>query len=425
MVENLYRRAGALCSLVFGLSCRRGTARASMETHTMNSPKYPDYKRNIWRDMSGYRKWILLTAVAILLMPVLSWPGATAAKTLEIGESAPPFNLPGVDGRNYSLKSFAKANILVVVFTCNHCPTAQAYEDRINQLAKNYKDKGVAVVAISPNDPKALRLDELGYSDMNDSLEDMKIRAKDKGFAFPYLYDGDKQECSRVYGPVSTPHVFIFDKKRELRYVGRIDNSEQAKRVKYRDARNAIDALLAEKPVPVEKTKTSGCSIKWSAKRGSVTKALERWAKEHVALERLDEKGIKALVRNDSGKLRLINVWSTRCGPCMEEFPELVSINRMYRNRDFELITISGDLPENEDKVLSFLKKQQASCKNYLFDSEDIYQLIDAVDKDWPGAIPYTLLIEPGGKIIYRHMGLIDPLELKKAIVGHLGRYYK
>src|SRR5262245_41900232 len=110
-------------------------------------------------------------------------------KTLAIGDAAPDFKLPGVDGKDYSLASFAEAKFLLVVFTCNHCPTAQAYEERIKRLAADYKDKGVALVAISPNDPAAVRLDELGYTDLSDSFEEMKIRAKDHHWNFPYLYD--------------------------------------------------------------------------------------------------------------------------------------------------------------------------------------------------------------------------------------------
>jgi len=138
-----------------------------------------------------------------------------------------------------------------------------------------------------------------------------------------------------------------------------------------------------------------------------------------------DAKGIKELVRNDSGKLRLVNVWATWCGACVVEFDELVEINRMYRGRKFEMITISGDSPEKKDKTLSFLKKKQASCKNYLFEPDDLYLLMESVDKESLGGMPYTLLIKPGGKIIYRRLGMIDPLELKRAIVEELGRYYK
>jgi len=375
--------------------------------------------------MSKCRQSISAAAAVVLFMAGLGLSAISRPRTLEIGARAPDFNLPGVDGRHYKLASFAKADILVVIFTCNHCPTAQAYEERIKKLADDYKSKGVALVAISPNDPKAVRLDELGYSDMNDSLEEMKIRAKDKKFNFPYLYDGDKQKASRAYGPVATPHVFIFDKERKLRYVGRIDDSEKPKRVKSRDARNAIDALLSGKNVPVERTRTFGCSIKWSSKGEYAKKAFEQWAKEAVSVKMIDANGIKELVKNDSGKLRLVNVWATWCGPCVVEFDEFISINRMYRGRDFEMITISADSPKSKDRVLSFLKAKQASCRNYLFGSEDKYELMEAVDKESLGGVPYTLLFKPGGQIIYRRLGLINPLELKKVIVGYLGRTYK
>ncbi|UCC97321.1 MAG: redoxin domain-containing protein, partial [Phycisphaerales bacterium] len=338
---------------------------------------------------------------------------------------APDFNLPGVDGRRYTLADFRNADTLVVVFTCNHCPTAQAYEERIKKLAADYQDKGLALVAISPNDPKAVRLDELGYSDMSDSFEEMKIRAKDMEYNFPYLYDGDDQAVSRLYGPARTPHVFIFDKRRALRYVGRIDDSEKPALVKSRDARSAIEALLKGKEVPVEQTGTIGCSVKWSDKRESVKYAFENWAKEGVTVETIDAKTVETLVKNDSGKLRLIGIWASWSGPGVEQLAEFVSVNRMYRRREFELVTISADSPARKGNVLSLLKRQQASCKNYLFDSEDEYRLMAAVDKNLLGGIPYTILVRPGGEIIYRRLGVVDPLELKKAIVGHVGRYYE
>jgi len=303
-------------------------------------------------------------------------------------------------------------------------PRPRPTRKRIKRLAEDYRDKDAALVAVSPNDPLAVRLDELGYSDMGDSFEDMKIRAEDKQFNFPYLYDGETQEVSRAYGPVATPHVFIFGRQRKLSYNGRVDDSENPARITSSDAAKAIEALLAGKPVPVEKTKSFGCSIKWADKRGPAKKALERWAAEEVSVEMIDEGGIRALIANDTENLRLVNVWATWCGPCVVEFPELVAINRMYRNREFETVTISADFPDNKAKVLTFLKKQQASCSNYLFDSENKYKLLEAVDPEWAGPLPYTLLIEPGGKIIFRHAGAIDPLEVKKAVVGHLGRFY-
>jgi len=348
-------------------------------------------------------------------------------KTLSIGAKAPNFSLKGVDGKTYTLASFKNAKVLAVVFTCNHCPTAQAYEDRIINLVSDYKSKGVQVVAISPNDPTAIRLDELGYSDLGDSFADMKVRAKNKGYNFPYLYDGDTEIASKQYGPIATPHIFIFDQNRKLQYSGRFDDMENpSKSPKSTDALNAINALLDKKPVPVATTKVFGCSVKWAEKSDWIEKAKTEWAAEPVTIDLIDTKGIKELLKNDTDKLRLINVWATWCGPCVTEFPEFVTMNRMYRRRDFEFISISADSPDKKAKALKFLQKSQASNKNYIFSQDDKYKLIEAIDPNWQGALPYTILVEPGGKVVYAKQGSIDPLNMKKIIVEHklIGRVY-
>ncbi len=375
--------------------------------------------------MHAARLWTSLALLAAFPLLASSGLAAGPAKTLEIGAPAPDFQLPGVDGKTYCLKDFAKAKVLVIVFTCNHCPTAQAYEARIQQLARDYEMKGVALAAISPNDAQAVRLDELGYTDVGDSLADMKIRAKDHGFDFPYLYDGDKQKVSRAYGPAATPHVFVFDRSRTLRYTGRIDDSAKPDRVTSHDTRTAIDAILAGKPVPVEKTRTFGCSIKWSDKRESARKSLERCNQEKATVEVIDKKGIKELVRNNSDKLRLINVWTTWCGPCRAEFPELITMHRMYRKRSFELMTISGDPLERKGKVLEFLNGQHASCSNYIFQGKNEYELADSLDPKWQGPVPFTLLVAPGGKVLLRQQDKMDAMKVRRAIVKYLGRVYK
>jgi thiol-disulfide isomerase/thioredoxin len=347
--------------------------------------------------------------------------------TLPIGAKAPAFSLKGVDGKTYSLASFNKYKILVIIFTCNHCPTAQAYEDRIIQLTKDYNPKGVGIVAVSPNDPKSIRLDELGYTDMSDTYAEMKLRAKQKKFNFPYLYDGDKQAMAKAYGPATTPHVFIFDRARILRFQGRIDDVEKPLETPTtHDTRNAIEELLQGREVTVKTTKVFGCSVKWAEKGDWIEKAKKQWAAEPVALEMVDLTGIKDLLKNNTDKLRLINVWATWCGPCMIEFPDFIEINRMYRGRDFEFISICLDDTAKYSKALKFLQSRQASNKNFLFNIKDKWTLIESVDPKWQGALPYTLIVEPGGKIVYAKQDLIDPAKIKKLIVEHplIGRYY-
>lgn len=348
---------------------------------------------------------------------------AEGPETLPIGSKAIDFSLPGIDGKTYTLKDFSSAKILLIVFTCNHCPTAQAYEERIKQLATDYGSKGVALVAISPNDPLSVRLDEMGYTDLGDSFEEMKIRAKDKQFNFPYLYDGETSQLSMKYGPQVTPHVFIFDSERILRYTGRIDDAEKPGTSKIHDTRNALEALLAGNAVPVDKTKTFGCSVKWPDKRDWALKEPEGWDKEPVAIADLKIEALKDILANKTEDYKLINVWATWCGPCVSEFPEFMTMHHMYRNREFELITISMDEPARKQNALNFLKKKKASTKNYILDG-DKYKFIEALDKKWEGSLPYTLFIAPGGKVLYAKPGIIDALEMKRLVANSIGRVY-
>ena len=361
-----------------------------------------------------------------LLCPMLSNManlGAQTVESLPIGAAAPDFELPGVDDKTYRLTDFAQAKVLVVVFTCNHCPTAQAYEQRIKDIHRDYKDQSVALVAISPNDAQAVRLDELGYTDLGDSLSDMKLRAKDAGFEFPYLYDGDKQTVSRAYGAKVTPHVFIFDQQRRLCYNGRIDDSE-IKEVTSHDTRNAIDSLLAGREVAVQETRVFGCSTKWIDKRSSAAESLAKWEAEPVELETIDQAGLVKLVKNESENYRLINVWATWCGPCLHELPALVEINRMYRKRHFEFITFSMDEVDQKDRALKVLKEAHVSGFNRISTIDKRDAFAESLDPKWAGPLPYTILVAPGGKVVYRKEGPIDSLELKREIVKHIGRTY-
>ncbi len=363
---------------------------------------------------------VVVLGAAMLGMRV-GWAAGVVHPTLAIGAAAPDFALPGVDGKTWRLADFSAAKVLVVVFTCNHCATAQAYEDRLMQLEKDYKPKGVAVVAICANDPQALRLDELCFSDVSDSLDEMKIRAKQKNFNFPYLYDGETQAVAQAFGPLTTPHVFIFDAERKLRYQGRVDNSEVGT-VTTTDTRNAIEDLLAGRTVAVATTRVFGCSTKWAEKRDSVAVALKKWDAEPVSMEKIDAAGVAKLAKNETGKLLLVNLWATWCGPCVAEIPDLVEMNRMYRPREFEFVTISLDDVSQKDQALKFLTKEHASGKNYLYGLEDRDKLAEALDAKWQGPVPYTMLITPGGEVVYRHEGAIEPLEVKQAIVDWLGR---
>jgi peroxiredoxin len=338
---------------------------------------------------------------------------------LAIGAPAPDFSLPGIDGKTYTLASFKDAKALVVIFTAVHCPTAEVYEGRIKQLVADYSGKGVAFAVIQPNNAKAVRLDEMGYTDLGDSIEDMKTRAEHRAFNFPFLYDGETQEATAKYGPVATPHAFVFDRERTLRYQGRIDSSPREAYAKVADARLAIDAVLAGGTVPVEKTPTVGCSIKWLDKTASTSAERDAFDKEPVTVTTVDAAGLAALVRNaDSGKTRLINFWATWCAPCTAEFPELQATWRMYRKRPFELVTVAINFPDEVAGVRRFLEAQHASTRNLLFGTTDPYELMKVVDPDWNGAVPYSMVVAPGGKVLFKGNGTLDMLKTRRLLLA-------
>lgn len=357
--------------------------------------------------------------LAVLLLAGSSFADE-AHTTLALGSSAPPFSLPGIDGKVHKLSDYAKSKVLVLVFTCNHCPTAQLYETRIKKLADDYSGKGVSLVAIEPNNPDAVRLDELGYTDVSDTLEDMKIRAAYRHFNFPYLYDGDTQSVSNAYGPKATPHVFIFDAERKLRYEGRVDNSQRESLVKTQDTRNAIDALLADKPVPVAHTGVFGCSTKWLSKQAGRAQEAKKIEAEPVNLELASADELKKLRSNPTGKVLLVNFWATWCGPCVHEFPDMENTYRMYRQRDFDMVTVSSNLPDEKAGVLKALQKQHASSRNLMFGSDDTYAMQAAFNPKWEAGVPYTVLLSPEGKILYEEQGEVDILKLRRIILANL-----
>jgi peroxiredoxin len=356
--------------------------------------------------------------VALFLLISLAAWAEDAHPILALGSPAPDFELPGVDGKTHKLSDYSASPVLVVVFTCNHCPIAQMYETRIAKLDGDYRDRGVAVVAIQPNAPEAIRIDELDSSDLSDSLEEMKIRAEYKHLSYPYLYDGETQAVTRAFGPQATPHVFVFDQERRLRYEGHMDNSYRAELVKSHEARDAIDALLAHRDVTVKHTAVFGCSTKWKEKEASRLEAIRKIDAQPVKLEMVSADDLKKLRSNSTGKTLLISFWATWCGSCVHEFPDFEDTYRMYNVRDLELMTVSANMPDEKPSVTRLLEKMHATSRNLLFDSQDTAALQKAFDPNWESAVPYTMVIAPDGKVLYQHQGSIDILELRRTLLA-------
>ncbi|MCF3650111.1 redoxin domain-containing protein [Synoicihabitans lomoniglobus] len=361
---------------------------------------------------------------------------------LSLGDAAPDFDLIGVDDRRYRLDDFAQHRFLLVVFLSNHCPYSHAAESRMIPWINRMKAAGLGVVAIQPNNPDAITVDELGYSKYSDSFEEMKLYAAENHFTFPYLYDGEKQETAKSYGALATPDLFLFDADRKLRYSGRFDDSrfEDPATVTKHDAVNALADMIAGDAVTAPYARPMGCAIKWLTKVKQVTKKNEAaWSHEPITLAPIDAAGVAELAANRTNKLRLVNLWATWCGPCVDEFPELTKFSRRLKRRDFEVITISMDHPSDQPKALRFLQNHHAgmpariadslamegrTTNNYIFTDASTDALAANLDPSWPGPIPHTVLIAPGGEVLWTHNGVFDEVALGRLLLDQLGGFY-
>jgi len=346
-------------------------------------------------------------------------PREASPPILKIASAAPDFDLPGVDGKQHRLSDYSSAKVLAIVFTCNHCPVAQMYEKRIKQLATDYRDRGVALVAINPNDPKAIHLSEMGHTDLGDTLAEMKLRAQYRHFNYPYLSDGATQKVALRYGPTATPHVFIFDEQRRLRYEGRIDNNPREELATRHEAREAIEALLAGKPVAVTDTPAVGCSTKWAYKESGAEAELHNSDNDPATVEIASADQIKAL-RPSGGKLLLVNFWATWCEPCLAEFPEIQKMGHMYRKRALDIVTVSMNNIDEKKFVQAFLDEQHAITRNLLFAGADPAEAVRAFGTDWNGSVPYTVLFGASGEVLYLQSGSMSVLDVRRTILKNL-----
>jgi peroxiredoxin len=343
--------------------------------------------------------------------------GNTEHPLLPIGSPAPDFALTGADDKLHSLKDFSNAKLLVVMFESIHCPVSENYEGRMRGLYDAYHDKGVAFVAINPNNPKAVRLDELGYTDLTDSPADMKIRVRDRQIPWPYLYDGETQAIAQKFGAVATPHVFIFDSDRKLRYEGRIDDNQNEKLVKVHDAHDAIEALLAGGTVAVPHRPAFGCSTKWLSKSGDVEKEMARINAEPVTLASASTADLTALRANAGNKVTVVHFWSTATPNGEKNFAELETTYRMYRGRSYDFVTVDTDTAANTDKATEFLKAQHASSRNLQLAPTDLKTVAAAFGAAWRPNEEFTAVIAPGGKLVYARRGPIDILDVRHAVL--------
>ena len=348
-----------------------------------------------------------LTAISL-------WSSAFA---LDNQENMPPFQLPGIDGRIYDSTEFNKSELLVIVFLSNHCRTSQIFQHRIIRLATEYRNKGLAVVAISPNDPEAILPDELSHSELGDTLPEMALRAKKLLYPFPYLYDGKTQEVAKAYGVRVTPHAFLFDKKRKLRYSGRIGDPKNPEREDRAELRIAVNSLIHGIEPAVVRGLVFGNSIKWIKDRVIAQKTRERFARESVYLKNANIRTLQFVRRNDSKLPKLIYVWSNKDKNNRQELLQLAAIHKIYRKRGLKLVTICVDGSDFTDVAKKLLSETQSSGTNYICPGTEISPVVDLRAEEGIETTPFLGLLTSEAKIFYRSKKGFEPLTIKRHII--------
>src|SRR5262245_1829607 len=264
-----------------------------------------------------------------------------------IGQPAPDFTLSDLSGKTHALKDY-RGKTVVVSFISARCPISNAYKDRIRAIADEYSKRDVAFLGVNSN--------------ADESLEEMRGYAAKNKLDFTILKDKGNVVAD-AYAAERTPKVYVIDGEGLLRYQGRIDNSQNPKMVNRNDLREALNEMLAGKPISVTETKALGCMIKrvQDAKAAQVnTSAKPAAAQKAPLVGRLKPADFDKFKDSAKGKVLVLNFWATWCGPCVAEFPELVALDAKYRDKGVKLVGITADDPSDvQPRVIPFIKKQK------------------------------------------------------------------
>jgi len=367
------------------------------------------------RSMSHKNEAERILSTWIIMMLLLLHPEALGSS-----EKLPDFSLPGIDGKFYTNADFGRSETLAVVFLSNHCRISQLFQDQLLKIRERFSPKQMGIVAISPNFEEAILPDELAYSDLGDSLEEMKKRAYRKKYSFPYLYDGKEQHLTKKLGVKITPTVFLYDRKRNLVYEGKIGNHETPNRMETSDLFQNIVENLSGAAGKIKRTKVFGTSIKFQDDLPIAEKVRARNARETVKLTQADERKLSFYLTHKTYKPKLFYVWQAEDKECRDNLVKISSVYKIFRKRGLRVFTVCISNMDNFEKALDHLKQSQMSSINFMVSGHEIGPLIKVAPKELQQITPFFRLIGSDGKMLIGGRGEISSDRLRIEIIKAL-----
>ena len=341
-------------------------------------------------------------------------------KSDEKDRSLPDFKLPGVDGQYYTQKDFENYRLTAVVFLSNHCRVSQLFQTQIIEINKRVNNEEIAIFAVSPNYAPAILPDELAYSDLGDSYEEMKKRSVRLNYNFPYLYDGEKQALTKLVGATITPSVYIYNKQKKLIYAGRIGNHETVENINTSDLYNILKEREPYSSVSIMRKKVFGTSIKTKEDNFLAEQVRKRYANEKIRLVRADSRKLKFYANHLTRKPKLFYVWQVNDENARENLIKLSSLYKIFRKRGLKLITVAIGEEKQREMIVEILNQAQLSTTNFISRGHEIAPLLVLLPNTIEKTTPFYRLISSDGKPLVGGHGDVKYDELRMEILRAL-----
>jgi hypothetical protein len=354
-----------------------------------------------------------------VLLVLVSTPLANC-QSLEPFDQMPEFSLRGVDGKIYTKEFFKDKDLLAVVFLSNHCRVSQIFQKTLIKLTNTFQEKKIGIMAISPNYEEAILPDELAYSDLGDSFVEMQKRAFRMKYNFIYLFDGDKQVFTQKVGVKITPTVYIFNKKRQLIYIGRIGNHETPEKIETSDLYKTLMSNLNNDEGKFKRTKVFGTSIKYIDDLVLAEQVRMRYANETIKIVSTDDRKLKFYINHLTGKPKLFYVWKVTDKEPRENLITISGLYKIFRKRGLKVITVCVAEENTKEKALDLLKQAQLSSTNFVVSGKNISPLTTIMPNDIKRITPFYRLLSSDGKMQESGNGKIVKDNLRVQVLNSL-----